>query len=120
DVRSLDSRGDEVGQFFCRSLLEILRARRRTLGSEVVYLQEFAAYFALVEPSLFSTVEAFSLDEICGNAPDVSQSDAFSARVERRPDVEIVRQIDADAVRQKIVAGFQRIAAPPRRPPFSR
>lgn len=118
DLRSLDSRGDVVGQFLCRSLLEILRARRRTLGSEVVYLQEFAAYFALVEPSLFSTVEAFSLDEICGNAPDVSQTDNFSARVERRPDVEIVRQIDADAVRQKIVAGFQRIAARSPRPPF--
>lgn len=120
DLRSLDSRGDAVGRFLCRSLLEILRARRRTIGSEVIYLQEFAAYFALVEPSLFSTVEAFSLDEICGNATDASAIGEFSDRAERRPDVEIVRQIDADAVRQKIVAGFQRIAASPPRPRFPR
>jgi len=120
DLRSLNSRDDLVGQFLCRSLLEILRARRRTIGSEVLYLQEFAAYFALVEPSLFSTVEAFSLDEICGNAPDASPSGELSDRAERRPDVEIVRQIDADAVRQKIVAGFQRIAASPPRPRFPR
>lgn len=119
DLRSFDSRGDVVGQFLCRSLLATLRARRRTLGSEIVYLQELAAYFALVEPSLFSTVEAFSLAEIDGDAPAVSQDDEFSALVERRPDVEIVRQIDADAVRQKIVDGFQRIAAPSPQSRFS-
>ena len=112
DLRSFDSRENVVGEFLCRSLLEILRVRRRTLGSEVIYLQEFAAYFALVEPSLFSTVEALSLDEICGNALDASSNDGFPALDQRRPDVEIVRQIDVDAVRQRIVAGFQRLSPP--------
>ncbi len=110
DLRTFDSRGAGVGEFLRSSLLEILRARRRTLGSEVVYLQEFAAYFALVEPSLFSTVEALSVDEICGDAPDVSHADPAPTFANRRPDLEIVRQIDADAVRQKIVDGLRRIA----------
>ncbi len=117
DLQTLDSRGAGVGEFLRRSLLEILRARRRSIGSEVVYLQEFAAYFALVEPSLFSTVEAFSVAEICGGAPDVSNADERSTFANRRPDVEIVRQIDADAVRQKIVDGLRRIDESPR--PFS-
>ena len=108
DLRSLEPREEEpgwgVGEFFRRSLLEILRARRRTQGSEVVYLQEFAAYFALVAPRFFSTVEALSVDEICGNA-----SKRPSA-ADRRPDVEIVRRVDADAVRQKILDGLRKIA----------
>ncbi|MBQ7110057.1 MAG: nucleoside hydrolase [Thermoguttaceae bacterium] len=114
DLRSLDSRGALVGEFIGRSLLKILRARRRTLGSEVVYLQEFAAYFALVAPNLFSTVEAFSIDEICGSAFETFNAAPRRAPGDRRPDLEIVRQIDADAVRQKIVDGLRRIAQTPR------
>ena len=119
DLRAFESRENLVGEFLCRSLLEILRASRRTLGSEVVYLQEFAAYFALTEPSLFSTVEASSVDEICGDAPDVSRDAAPPTPLRRRPDVEIVRQIDVDAVRQKIIDGLRRIAERTR-PNFTR
>ncbi|MBQ8284932.1 MAG: nucleoside hydrolase [Thermoguttaceae bacterium] len=124
DLRLFESRDDVGGEFLRRSLLEILRVRRRTQGSEVVCLQELAAYFALVEPNLFSTVDAFSVDEICGNASDVYAPDAFYADAPRtfrarRPDVEIVCQIDADAVRQKIVDGFRRIA-PASFPRFSK
>ncbi len=110
DLRAFEARDDEVGEFFRRSLLEILLARRRTQGSEVVYLQEFAAYFALVAPQFFSTIEARSVDEICGGAPRFSSGVPRRA-LSRRPDVEIVRHIDADAVRQKIVDGFRRIVA---------
>lgn len=109
DLRTLDSRDDAVGAFLRRSLLEILRVSRRTQGSEVVCLQEFAAYFALVAPDLFSTVEACSVDEIYGNAPRTPAVDRSRTPRDRRPDVEIVRHIDADAVRQKIVDGFRRI-----------
>lgn len=113
DLRTFESRDDVVGEFLRRSFLGILRARRRTQGSEVVCLQEFAAYFALVAPNLFSTVEARSADAIYGNAPNIPNAERRGAPAARRPDVEIVRQIDADAVRQKIVDGFRRIAPRP-------
>lgn len=119
DLNAFDSRGRLVGEFVSRSLLEILRASRRDLGTEVVYLQEFAAYLTLIDPSLFSTDEALSVDEICGDAPDVSLVSARSAPSRRRPDVEIVRQIDVDATRQKIVDGLRRIAEKSR-PDFPR
>ncbi|MBP3531518.1 MAG: nucleoside hydrolase [Thermoguttaceae bacterium] len=112
DLRTFESRDDDVGEFLRRSLLGIFLARRRTLGSEVVCLQEFAAYFALVAPNLFSTVEADSVDAIYAGAPPISHADQRRA-FGRRPDVEIVRQIDVDAVRQKIVDGFRRIAPRP-------
>ena len=110
DLRAFESRDDEVGEFLRRSLLEILRVRRRTEGCEVVCFQEFAAYFALVAPHLFSTVEGRSVDAIYGNAARFSRADAPRSSADRRPDVEIVRHIDADAVRQRIVDGFRRIA----------
>ena len=112
DLRTFESRDDDVGEFLRRSLLGIFLARRRTLGSEVVCLQEFAAYFALVAPNLFSTVEADSVDAIYAGEPPISHADQRRA-FGRRPDVEIVRQIDVDAVRQKIVDGFRRIAPRP-------
>lgn len=112
DLRTFESRDDDVGEFLRRSLLGIFRARRRTQGSEVVCLQEFAAYFALVAPNLFSTVEADSVDAIYAGEPPISHADQRRA-FGRRPDVEIVRQIDVDAVRQKIVDGFRRIAPRP-------
>ena len=111
DLRTFETRDDAVGEFLRRSLLGILRARRRTQGSEVVCLQEFAAYFALVAPDLFSTSEAYAVDAIYGNAPNVVSQVDRRAPANRRPDVEIVRRLDADAVRQKIVDGFRRIAA---------
>ncbi len=108
DLRTFEARDDAVVEFLRRSLLEILRSRRRTQGSEVVCLQEFAAYFALVAPNLFSTVEAYSVDAIYGNAPNIPNAERRAPG--RRPDVEIVRRIDVDAVRQKIVDGFREIA----------
>lgn len=110
DLQTFESRSDVVGEFLRRSFLGILRARRRTQGSEVVCLQEFAAYFALVAPNLFSTREARSADAFYGNAPNLPNDERRREPAARRPDVEIVRQIDADAVRQKIVDGFRRIA----------
>lgn len=124
DLTALDPRGAVVGEFLRSALLDALRFRRRSLGSEVVYLQEFAAYFALVEPRFFSTVDAESLDEICGAAPrDVEFDLDFESPFElasrpprrRRRDVEIVRKIDADAVRGKIVDGLRRIVDATRR-----
>ena len=109
DLRTFEARDDAVGEFLRRSLLEILRARRRTQGSEVVCLQEFAAYFALVSPQLFSTIEAYSADEFYGNALRFANADQRRVPARRRPDVEIVRHLDADAVRQKIVDGLRRI-----------
>ncbi len=109
DLQAFELRDDVVGEFLRRSLLEILRVRRQTQGSEVVCLQEFAAYFALVAPHLFSTIEAYSVDEISGNAFDIANAARRRTLVNRRPDVEIVRRVDADAVRQKIVDGFRRI-----------
>ncbi|MBR4833207.1 MAG: nucleoside hydrolase, partial [Thermoguttaceae bacterium] len=121
DLTALDPRGAVVGEFLRRAFLAALRARRRSLGAEVVCLQEFAAYFALVEPRFFSTVDAESLGEIYGVASgsaaeferefdfdsDFALADLPPRR--RRRDVEIVRKIDADAVRQKIVDGLRRI-----------
>lgn len=124
DLTALDPRGAVVGEFLRSALLDALRFRRRSLGSEVVCLQEFAAYFALVEPRFFSTVDAESLDEICGAAPrDVEFDLDFESPFElasrpprrRRRDVEIVRKIDADAVRGKIVDGLRRIVDATRR-----
>ncbi len=128
DLTALDPRGAVVGEFLRSALLDALRFRRRSLGSEVVCLQEFAAYFALVEPRFFSTVDAESLDEICGAATrdvefdldldlDFESSFEFASRPprRRRRDVEIVRKIDADAVRGKIVDGLRRIVDATRR-----
>lgn len=128
DLTALDPRGAVVGEFLRSALLDALRFRRRSLGSEVVCLQEFAAYFALVEPRFFSTVDAESLDEICGAAPrdvefDLDLDLNFESPFElasrpprrRRRDVEIVRKIDADAVRGKIVDGLRRIVDATRR-----
>ncbi len=129
DLADVLANGDavesEVGRLIRRLFQTAFRSRRRLRGAEEVYFQGLTAYFALVEPTCFSTFGASGDVETCGELTRgaiIVERDAIdSADVSRqvfdisRQNFEIVRDIDVDAVRRKFFDVFRRLVRQARR-----
>ncbi|MDO4586404.1 MAG: nucleoside hydrolase [Planctomycetia bacterium] len=104
--------GEETkfGSFLYGMLLPAFRAYRRHYGMEQIYLQELVAYFFMTHPELFKTQEAAGDVETEGTL--TRGMTVFDRRKvpKWRMNMEVVQQMNVEAVLEKIICGFNQTA----------